>query len=160
MWSMILSLSSHDYNQLLIWAKQAHPQECCGLIWAKKNEMMHVDKLELTKNIANNPLKYFEIDPKSLFDANRKNRSSDDVLIGIFHSHPNGLTTPSYQDAMAVGDVWDASDVGDASDASDVGVMGDIWIIIGNGALQAWMRVENGEIFGKFNPIIINIINK
>lgn len=126
---------------MLIWAKQAHPEEICGLIWVKKDTVTHVDKLELTKNIADNHLKYFEIDPKSLFDANRKNRSSDNELIGIFHSHPNGLATPSKQDAL------------------DVRVMGQIWVIIANGALQAWISAENGEMHGKFNPIVINIIN-
>lgn len=141
MWGMILSLSSHDYEQMLFWAKQAHPQECCGLIWAKKDNMMHINKLELTKNIADNPLKYFEINPKSLFNANRNSRATGDQLIGFFHSHPNGLAAPSQQDAH------------------DVNEMGQIWIIIANDALQGWISAENGEAHGKFNPIIINIIN-
>lgn len=138
---MILSLSSHDYQQLLIWAKQAHPQECCGLIWANKKRGMHVDKLELTKNIANNPLKYFEIDPKSLFAANRKKRASDNQLIGIFHSHPNGLGIPSEQDA------------------NDVNEIGQIWIIIANESIQGWISAKNGEINGKFDPLTLNIVN-
>ncbi len=125
---------------MLIWAERAYPEECCGLIWVKKNKMNHVDKLELTKNIALNPLKHFEIDPKPLFDANRKSRVSDDKLIGVFHSHPNGRAVPSKLDASNV-------------------VLGQIWIIIANNSMRGWLSDENGEIYDRFNSIIINIVN-
>ena len=141
MWGMILSLSSHDYNQLQIWAKLAYPMECCGLIWAEKDRKSHISRLELTKNTASNPLKYFEIDPKSLFDANRITRTSHDIMIGIFHSHPNGLETPSQKDA------------------ADVNIMGQIWMIIAKDSVKAWISAENGELHNIFNPIVINIIN-
>lgn len=145
---MPLCLSRYDFDQLLLWASDSHPQECCGLIWGSSIEcneqsdhyMYEVHGIELTKNVANDPSRYFEIDPVALINAAKDARSGHKQLIGYFHSHPNGLLTPSMHDANM---------------ADDVGML---WIIIADNEISAWLRQQDGELHNAFNGIDIEIM--
>lgn len=116
-----------------------HPKECCGLIWADKNNLSQIREVELAHNIAVDPYKFFEIDSKALFAAARKNRTGNKKLIGYFHSHPNGLKQPSEHDAAAADDQM-------------------IWLIIAGEEVSAWQCSGYGALHGMFNPILLEII--
>ncbi|MDX7986704.1 peptidase P60 [Xenorhabdus sp. 12] len=67
-------------------AKQAYPQECCGVI-AQKGR---VEKYLPCKNLAPNPTEQFQLDPHDYLEAAKWG-----TIIGIVHSHPDATTLPS-----------------------------------------------------------------
>lgn len=60
-------------------------------------------------NVHPAPQTHFEIDPQTLIDAHRLDRSGGAAIAGYYHSHPNGLARPSETDraqAPADGMIW------------------------------------------------------
>ena len=122
MWVMKLQLSRTHRRQLLAWAAEAGVYECCGLILGREDT---VEKIEMTSNVADNPMCEFEIDPLALIDAEKQAREGGPLILGYFHSHPNGLAKPSIKDAqMAAAD-------------------GRRWLIIADGQITSWRPVDN-----------------
>lgn len=114
---MALRISSEISRQLKVWADEADPNECCGLIFGDESSVQNV---ELTRNMSASPATNFEIDPERLIAAEKLNRSGEKCLLGYFHSHPNGTAIPSQTDAaMATCD-------------------GRFWLIIAAGQITAW----------------------
>lgn len=135
---MELFLSSHHIGQLIDYANNAHPHECCGLLLGSGDV---VTDILLTQNISSTPATHFEIDPASLFAAQRAERdeaTSDRKLIGYFHSHPNGRAEPSAQDAEC---------------AIELGIY---WVIIANNGVKAWRTEHGGALLGRFAPVNVN----
>ncbi len=139
---MLLCLSRHDYDQLLLWAQNAHPSECCGLIWGHidRNNDYRTESLEWTENVAEDPSQYFEIDPKALILAAKKERMGQKQLLGYFHSHPNGVLMPS------------------SYDAEMADIIGMIWVIIADGEITAWLRQDGSGLHKAFKGIDIEIM--
>jgi proteasome lid subunit RPN8/RPN11 len=131
---MELRISRQHLEQLHFWAEKAHPKEACGLLWGGEST---VNLVELTRNVAPNPLGGFEIDPVALLNASRRAREQTQQVIGCFHSHPNGLAEPSLTDAQ-----WAAGD-------------GRFWLIIAKGAVTAWHAVEGGNHLDRFMTVQI-----
>ena len=122
MWVMKLQLSRTHRRQLLAWAAEAGVYECCGLLLGREDT---VEKIEMTSNVADNPMCEFEIDPLALIDAEKQAREGGPLILGYFHSHPNGLAQPSIKDAqMAAAD-------------------GRRWLIIADGQITSWRPVDN-----------------
>jgi len=146
MWVMRICLSRQDYKQMILWAKEAHPKECCGLLWSYKiseqtAEDLQICDVEMTDNVAANPEKFFEIAPLSLIKAIKRSRNADRKIVGYFHSHPNNLCQPSIRDA-------------EQANPDNM-----IWLIIADKVLTAWQYNENGALHGKFNEVSIIIYN-
>ena len=124
MWVMKLQLSRMQQRQLLQWAEQAGKNECCGLVLGHGGI---VERVELTANVANDPSCEFEIDPSALIVAQKRARHDGPAILGYFHSHPNGITRPSAEDArLATAD-------------------GRNWLIIADGRITLWRPVSAGE---------------
>ena len=120
---MELHLSSNDQQQLLRWAKAAGAHECCGLLRGSGNRIAAV---ELTRNVAADPTRHFELDPAALVAVHKDIRAGGLPLLGYFHSHPNGLAQPSEIDvAQAPPDNL-------------------YWLIIANLLVTAWQPVVTG----------------
>ena len=122
-------------SQQLIRVAALNPkQEVCGLLFGT------IDRLEnarVTQNVASDPTCTFEIDPVDLISAHRAMREGGPELIGVFHSHPNGVAEPSVVDSQhAVPD-------------------GQIWFIIAAMKITAWQAVPNGLLHGRFDPVVI-----
>lgn len=120
---MELHLSSNDQQQLLRWAKAAGAHECCGLLRGSGNRIAAV---ELTRNVAADPTRHFELDPAALVAVHKDIRAGGLPLLGYFHSHPNGLAQPS------------EIDVAQASPDNLY------WLIIANLLVTAWQPVVTG----------------
>ncbi len=135
---MNITISRHDAKLLIEWARAAHPHECCGLLWGEKN---HVEIVQWTQNVATDPARFFEIDPAALIAANRLARGGGLAIMGYFHSHPNGVSEPSSEDARKA--------------TAD----GLIWIIVAGEELKAWQAVAAGALHGRFNPVAISWID-
>ena len=124
---MDLRISRTQRQQLVDWANDAKPDECCGLLLGGGGI---VEQLVLTANAASDKTREFEIDPVALINAEKVARSGGPLIIGYFHSHPNGLAEPSLTDArMAAAD-------------------GRWWLIIAGDLVTCWRPIilAGGEV--------------
>lgn len=85
--AVLTSLSSH--------ARQNPQQECCGLL-AGRDAV--ITRAFPAHNAALNPATAYEIAPEELFRLMREIRSAGLQLLGIYHSHPQGVPEPSPRD--------------------------------------------------------------
>jgi len=114
-----------DLQQL---ARRAAPQEICGILLGREGR---VSARRAARNVADEPHRHFEIDPRVLIDAERRERSGGVPILGYYHSHPSGTVRPSRTDA--------------GSAAPD----GRLWLILNGEAAAAWQSVPDGEIYGR-----------
>jgi proteasome lid subunit RPN8/RPN11 len=86
-------------------ARTAHPRECCGLLEGERDgDVVRVTALHPSPNLASAPDR-FEIDPALQFRLLREGR----MIVGCYHSHPDGRAEPSPRDAEGAGEasfVW------------------------------------------------------
>lgn len=74
---------------------QSPQQEVCGLLSGANGTVTRVLAAE---NAAADPATSYEIAPRELFARMRQIREAGETLLGIYHSHPNGRSTPSDRD--------------------------------------------------------------
>lgn len=99
---MTLQVTSGVLATLREEAASAAPRECCGLLLGQDGT---VREARPAANLADDPLRHFEIDPAALFAAHRAARAGGPELLGYYHSHPAGHPLPSATDcAHASGD--------------------------------------------------------
>ena len=144
-WPMPVTLSSSLHALLLTEAAAAHPLECCGLVFGQDvgqdfGQDGTIIRIEPTANVAADPARGFEIDPARLIAAEIMTRQGSDLLIGYYHSHPNGRADPSPCDA--------------AASAGD----GRLWLIIAGKAVTAWRAVAGGTHLGAFDPVDLSAV--
>ena len=83
----------HQLNdQLLEHALTSPGFEVCGLIGSNDNQPVTVYPV---KNIADDPVHRFLMDPEEQIDAMRRMREANELLWGIYHSHPDTPPEPS-----------------------------------------------------------------
>lgn len=110
-------------------AAEAAPAECCGLLFGARGQGggLRIMQAQPAANVAVDPLTRFEIDPAALIAAHRAARGgAGPVLLGFYHSHPNGLPRPS------------------ATDAAQASGDGRIWAIVAAGAVSFWRDARGG----------------
>jgi [CysO sulfur-carrier protein]-S-L-cysteine hydrolase len=90
---MDLTLAPHILDEVIQHAKNAYPNEACGLLVGREA----VNRFIPTKNVSLNPHEY-EIDPSELISVLRILRETGEHLLAIFHSHPHGPAEPSKTD--------------------------------------------------------------
>jgi proteasome lid subunit RPN8/RPN11 len=127
---MGVEISRGVLQRILAHAASAPEREVCGL-------MLGTPALAevATENVSANPADSFEIDPAALFAALRAERTGGPRLIGHYHSHPNGLATPSERDAMMATSP------------------GRLWLIVASGEARLWSEVPGGAVHGAFEPV-------
>jgi desampylase len=138
MWVMNLTISRQHLQQLNIWAEEAYPLECCGLLLGEGSRVLDIVRAE---NVSLKPEKSFEIDPSVLISFEKAAREGKQSILGYFHSHPNGVCEPS------------------ENDAKQAQRDGRYWIILAAGKASAWRAVTSGKLHDCFAPIeLINVI--
>lgn len=75
-------------------AREALPNECCGLLVGRRGAVEHVVR---ARNLEAAPTRYL-IDPQDHFAAMKAARAQGLLVIGAYHSHPGGAPTPSPSD--------------------------------------------------------------
>jgi proteasome lid subunit RPN8/RPN11 len=135
MWGMQLFISSAMLAELQQLALAAVPQEICGMLFGRDG---NVDGYRTAKNVADDPLRHFEIDPAILIAAERDQRDGGELILGYYHSHPGGTVDPSQTDADSA--------------APD----GRLWLILNGQDAAAWQATINGEIYGRFRAILLD----
>lgn len=116
-------------EQIAAHAANDHPREACGLLLGAGDR---IERAVPAANVAADPAAAFEIDPALLLRCHRAAREGGPALIGWYHSHPNGRTTPSAADADRVAE-WDR-----------------LWVIAAAGGLHAYVAIAGGPIWGRF----------
>ena len=124
---MELTISSLLLDEMLQAAAASPQVEICGLLLGQGAT---VEAIRPCGNVAADPRDSFEIDPVALIAAHRAARDGGPRLIGHYHSHPVGTTTPSARDAAAA-------------------QPGTYWIIIAGGELRCWLAAADG----RFDPV-------
>ncbi len=81
-------------------ARDAYPEECCGLLIGRRHgATWTVHRLAPSANVAQAERRArFEIDPAILLREQRRARDAGEALIGLYHSHPDGEPAPSAED--------------------------------------------------------------
>ena len=86
----------------------------------------HIADIVPAANLAADPARRFEVDPAVQFAAMRAARAGAPAVIGNYHSHPGGVSSPS------------------ATDAAMIGSVGDIWLIVAGDVMTAWRAGDGG----------------
>lgn len=121
---MALEISSTLLARLLNEAANSPDREVCGLLFGSA---ARIEAVEICDNVAVDPGRHFEIDPAALFAAIRAERAGGPILLGYWHSHPNGRAEPSATDA--------ASAMGN----------GALWLIVARPDARLWRNDQPGS---------------
>jgi proteasome lid subunit RPN8/RPN11 len=81
----MLTLNSNHSQQIFVYAEEAAPSECCGLIGG---DGKRASSLYPMRNVAGNAHVAYEAAPEDLFAAQRQMRERGEQLLAIYHSHP------------------------------------------------------------------------
>src|SRR6516164_4706231 len=90
---MSLTLNPDILDQILQHAKSDYPNEGCGLLVGRGAGERFIPM----KNISASPTEY-EMDPAELIRVLRDLRGTGELLIAIYHSHPQGPAELSRRD--------------------------------------------------------------
>lgn len=82
----MITLQCLHRDQLLAYAREADPAECCGLIGGTVAGF--VTRIYSLRNIAGDKNVSYEVAPEDLFAAQRQMRERGEQLLAIYHSHP------------------------------------------------------------------------
>ncbi len=102
-----IKLSQNIKKNLYRHALEEYPKECCGfLIGTFQENNLICKQIKISKNIADDPYNFFEIDPKDIINIQKKYRNTKLSIIGHYHSHPNNLlnSAPSKKDINSIYD--------------------------------------------------------
>lgn len=124
---MNLAVTSGVLATLLDEASRAAPQECCGLLLGRDG---CIAEARPARNVAEDPLRRFEIDPVALLSAHKEARAGGAELLGYYHSHPEGHPVPS------------------ATDCEHSSADGRVWAIVARGEVRFWRDGPDG-----FEPV-------
>lgn len=80
-----MKLRRDHVNEMYAHARDAEPEECCGLIGGLDEVAQSIYRLH---NVARNALVGYEAAPEDLFAAQREIRNRGEQLLAIYHSHP------------------------------------------------------------------------
>ena len=84
----MLTIDSNQRQQILAYAQEAAPDECCGLIGGDGEK---ASSLYPMRNVAANATVSYEAAPEDLFAAQRQMRERGEQLLAIYHSHPRAI---------------------------------------------------------------------
>ncbi|MCI0401614.1 MAG: M67 family metallopeptidase [Gammaproteobacteria bacterium] len=82
-------------KQMLDHAQGAAEVEVCGLLGGRGKQITSVYPVP---NAADDPTRFFLMEPRAQIDAMRAMRNVGETLFGIYHSHPSAPAHPSRHD--------------------------------------------------------------
>lgn len=91
----MIYIYKNTYDEILLVCKDAYPQEACGFLLGRKNTIFEI---VVCRNTAADPNSSFFIDPLEHLLIQKKARHKKIYILGIFHSHPDGVPAPSIRD--------------------------------------------------------------
>ena len=95
---MIVKLRLSDYLTMIKHAREAAPNEDCGLLAGTEEDGVRtVERVFYLTNVDHSP-EHFSLDPKEQFAAVKEMRAAGLRLLGNWHSHPATPSRPSEED--------------------------------------------------------------
>ncbi len=134
---MDIEVTSGVMATLIAEARHTAGLECCGLLLGSQEVPARITQAIPAANVHPEPARHFEIDPAALIGAYRAERNAGPVLIGFYHSHPNGHPRPS------------------ASDCAHAGGDGRLWAIIAADQVHFWRDSPQG--FTEVLPVVVTV---
>ena len=99
----ILSIAEPDLVWLRARARQARPDEACGLLLGRRHpDATEVVRVTDARNVAANPRTAFEIDPGAIVRATDLAAAEGLEPVGVWHSHPDRPAVLSAADRRAL----------------------------------------------------------
>ena len=95
-----VEIASSALSAMLAHARDALPNECCGLLVGTETR---IERAERARNLKASPTRY-EIDPADHFRSIRVARAEGLAVIGAYHSHPRTAPEPSPTDLVGASD--------------------------------------------------------
>lgn len=89
-----LFISRELLDEVISFCKEAYPNEACGILAGKGNEVLKIYKMA---NIENSPVSYLT-DSGEQFKVIKDMRENNLSMVAIFHSHPSSAAYPSLRD--------------------------------------------------------------
>jgi proteasome lid subunit RPN8/RPN11 len=89
-----LQIRDAVWESLVAHARDEAPNECCGLLVGSAES---IDDSVRTRNLEASPTR-FRVDPAEHIALNRRLRSTNQRVIGAYHSHPGSPASPSPSD--------------------------------------------------------------
>ncbi len=134
---MNVGISRAVLEQIVAHAAQSPQIEACGLLLGSPEMILGATP---AANVADDPARRFELDPAALIEAHKAARTGGPMLLGHYHSHPNGLALPSVHDAA-------------------MAVPGLYWLIVAGVEARLFVAAEDGEIHGRFHPLALQVVD-
>lgn len=100
----MLWLHADHLRKLVMLAESAAPEEACALLIGHRNlgDDWRVSRIEASRNVADDRLRHFEVDPGLRIGLERELRGGEQKVLGVWHSHTDGRSEPSAEDAARV----------------------------------------------------------
>lgn len=92
-----IAIAQHHYQAVIAHLAAVYPLEGCGLLAGKDGEVTAVYPIA---NILHSPTAY-EMEPLQQIETILQIERNNEDLLAIYHSHPNGPSTPSVTDITA-----------------------------------------------------------
>lgn len=92
---MTISIASAALDVITAHAREAYPEECCGLLIGDEHLITEAVR---TSNIASDRRRGYEVDPAEHVAQLRRCRGTAVGVIGAYHSHPRSAPVPSPTD--------------------------------------------------------------
>ena len=93
----MITLQSSQREQVFSNAREADPEECCGLIGGTADGK--AQSIYPLRNVAADKVVSYEAAPEDLFASQRQMRERGEALLAIYHSHPrSAVPAPSETD--------------------------------------------------------------
>lgn len=129
----MIRISRTLLDRILDHAAAEPGREVCGLLFGDERR---IEAVQAVANVAAEPDRTFEIDPRMLFAAIRAERDGGPRLIGHYHSHPTGDVAPSACDAR-------------------MAEPGRFWLIVSARDARLWLARRGGPLHGCFAPVAL-----
>ncbi len=95
----MITLAESALAELTRALEAAYPEEGCGLlIGAWEGADCQIGRIAESANLAAEPRRHFEIDPRLQLALQRQLRGGPERIVGVYHSHPDGPAQPSETD--------------------------------------------------------------
>lgn len=100
----MMVVAGSDLERLVDAAEGIYPHEACALLVGRRlpGLSVRVTRVEVGRNVADDPKRHFEVDPGLRIGLERELRGGALQVIGVWHSHPDGLPEPSAIDRASV----------------------------------------------------------
>ena len=96
----MIEISRAAYDEIVYHAYEGDDEEVCGVLAGEYGEeTSRVLATHRAENVAETPQIRYRIDPEEQFEIVEAIEDAGREIVGFYHSHPTGGTTPSETDA-------------------------------------------------------------